>query len=260
MTRDGLVGVVLAAGAGSRLRPLTDVRPKPLCPLGSRTLLDLALDRVAPHVSGTAVNAHHHADQLVAALAGRDVHVSLERPAALGTAGALGALRHWLDGRAVLVSNADAYYGAGDPVGELVAGWDGDRPRLLCVRTGGPRDFGDLHYVGTALLPWWSVRDLAPEPSGLYEVSWRDLQAEGRLDLAVTETPAVDCGTPADYLRANMLASGGAAVVEPGAVVEGEVVRSVVWAGERVGPGERLVDAVRAAGVTLQPFATGPGG
>jgi NDP-sugar pyrophosphorylase family protein len=71
---------------------------------------------------------------------------------------------------------------------------------------------------------------------------------------------AVDCGTPADYLRANMLASGGAPVVEPGAEVRGELVRSVVWAGERVGAGERLVDAVRAAGVTLHPFATGPGG
>ncbi|MDQ1600509.1 MAG: mannose-phosphate guanylyltransferase [Actinomycetota bacterium] len=260
MTRDGLAGVVLAAGAGTRLRPLTDVRPKPLCPVGDRTLLDLALHRVAPHVAGTAVNAHHRADQLVAALAGRDVHVSLEQPVALGTAGALGALRDWIDGRPVLVSNADAYYGAGDPVGELVAGWDGDRPRLLCVRTGAASDFGELHYVGTAVLPWWSVQDLAPVPSGLYEVSWRELHAAGRLDLAVTEATAVDCGTPADYLRANMLASCGAAVVEPGAVVEGEVVRSVVWAGERVGPGERLVDAVRAAGVTLQPFATGPGG
>jgi NDP-sugar pyrophosphorylase family protein len=260
VTRDGLVGVVLAAGAGSRLRPLTDVRPKPLCPVGDRTLLDLALDRVAPHVAGTAVNAHHHADQLVAALAGRGVHVSLEQPAALGTAGALGALRDWVDGRAVLVTNADAYYADRDPVGDLVAGWDGDRPRLLCVRTSAASDFGDLHYVGTALLPWWSVRDLAPAPSGLYEVSWRDLHAAGRLDLAVTEATAVDCGTPADYLRANMLASGGAAVVEPGALVEGDVVRSVVWAGERVGAGERLVDAVRAAGVTLHPFATGPGG
>ena len=265
MTRDGLVGMVLAAGAGTRLRPLTDVRPKPLCPVGDRTLLELALERVTPHVARTAVNAHHRADQLVAALAGRAVHVSLEQPAALGTAGALGALRDWIEGRPVLVTNADAYYsaadhGAGDPVDELVAGWDGDRPRLLCVRTGAASDFGELHYVGTALLPWWSVRDLAPVPSGLYEVSWRDLHAEGRLDLAVTEATAVDCGTPADYLRANMLASGGAAVVEPGAVIEGEVVRSVVWAGERVGPGERLVDAVRAAGVTLQPFATGPGG
>jgi N-acetyl-alpha-D-muramate 1-phosphate uridylyltransferase len=260
VTRDGLVGVVLAAGAGTRLRPLTDVRPKPLCPVGDRTLLDLALDRVAPHVARTAVNAHHRADQLEAALAGRAVHVSLEQPTALGTAGALGALRDWVGGRPVLVSNADAYYGDGDPVGELVAGWDGDRPRLLCVRTGAASDFGELHYVGTALLPWWSVRDLAPVPSGLYEVSWRDLHAAGRLDLAVTEATAVDCGTPADYLRANMLASGGAAVVEPGAVVEGVVVRSVVWAGERVGPGERLVDAVRAAGVTLQPFATDPAG
>jgi len=34
----------------------------------------------------------------------------------------------------------------------------------------------------------------------------------------------------------------------------------VVGAAVRVGPGERLVDAVRARGVTLQPFATGPGG
>jgi GTP:adenosylcobinamide-phosphate guanylyltransferase len=260
VTRDGLVGVVLGAGAGSRLRPLTDVRPKPLCPVGDRTLLDRALERVAPHVARTAVNAHHHADQLVAALAGRDVHVSLEQPTALGTAGALGKLRDWVDGAAVLVSNSDAYYGDGDAVGELVAGWDGDRPRLLCVRAGAASDFGDLHYVGTALLPWWSVRDLAPVPSGLYEVSWRDLHVDGRLDLAVTRASAVDCGTPGDYLRATMLASGGAAVVEPGAAVEGEVVRSVVWAGERVGPGERLVDAVRAAGVTLHPFATGPGG
>ncbi len=56
------------------------------------------------------------------------------------------------------------------------------------------------------------------------------------------------------------VASGGRPVVEPGADVQGELVRSVVWAGERVGPEERLVDAVRAAGVTLQPFATGPGG
>ena len=65
----------------------------------------------------------------------------------------------------------------------------------------------------------------------------------------------MDCGTPADYLRANLVASGGEPVVEPGADVQGELVRSVVWAGERVGPEERLVDAVRAAGVTLQPLA-----
>jgi NDP-sugar pyrophosphorylase family protein len=254
----GLVGVVLAAGAGTRLRPLTDVRPKALCTVGGRTLLGLALERVAPHVARTAVNAHHHADQLVAALAGRDVHISVEQPEALGTAGALGRLRDWVDGSPVLLTNADAFYADADPVAELLAGWDGERPRLLCVRAADGRDFGDLRYVGTALLPWWSVRDLEPVPSGLYEVSWAALHQAGRLELAVTEAATIDCGTPADYLRANLAASGGRSVVEPGAVVEGEVVRSVVWAGERVGPGERLVDAVRAAGVTLHPFATDP--
>ena len=251
-----LVGVVLAAGAGTRLRPLTDVRPKALCTVGGRALLDLALDRVAPHVGRAAVNAHHLADQVVAALAGREVHVSVEQPVALGTAGALGLLRGWVDGAAVLLTNADAYYPpSADVVAELLDGWDGERPRLLCVPGGRPPVLGGRHYVGTALLPWWTVRDLEPTPSGLYEVSWRALHAAGRLDLVVTDVPAVDCGTPAHYLRANMLASGGRPVVEPGAVVEGELVRSVVWSGERVAPGERLVDAIRGAGVTLQPLA-----
>ncbi len=260
--RDGavpdVVGVVLAAGAGTRLRPLTDVRPKALCTVGGRSLLDLALARVAPHVSRTAVNAHHHADQLRAALHG-DVHLEVESPVALGTAGALGNLRGWLAGAAVLLTNADAYYGRAGVVAELVAGWDGERPRLLCAPDGVPGVLDGRRYVGTALLPWWSVRDLRPVPSGLYEVSWRDLHEAGRLDLVVRDDgdlAAVDCGTPADYLRANMLASGGRSVVEPGADVRGELVRSVVWAGERVAPGERLVDVVRAAGVTLQPLRT----
>lgn len=196
---------MLAAGRGKRLRPLTDVRPKPLMTVGGRTLLDRALDRVAPHVRHTAVNAHHLAEQIVDALAGRDVHVSVEEPEALGTAGALGRLRPWIDGAAVLVSNADAFY-LGEPVTDLLAGWDGERPRLLCTRTDTPSAFGDLLYVGSALLPWWSVERLEPVPSGLYEVSWRDLYAAGRLDLAVTDIEAFDCGTPADLRRADAAA------------------------------------------------------
>ena len=94
----------------------------------------------------------------------------------------------------------------------------------------------------------------APEPSGLYEVSWRALHAQGRLDLVVTDLPAVDCGTPADYLRANLLASGGAAVVEPGAGVEGRL--GAASSGRRSGCARTrcLVEAVRGAGTTLHPF------
>ena len=248
-----LVAVVLAAGAGTRLRPLTDVRPKALCTVGGRPLLDLALERVAPHVGRTAVNAHHHADLLRAALAGRDVHVEVESPEALGTAGALANLRSWLDGAAVLLTNADAYYPDPSAVAGLVDGWDGERPRLLCVPDGVPGVLGGVRYVGSALLPWWSVRDLAPEPSGLYEVSWRALHEEGRVELVVDDLVHIDCGTPADYLAANMTASGGESVVGEGAVVEGTLVGSVVWPGARVLPDERLVDSIRADGLTVRP-------
>lgn len=103
-----LVGVVLAAGAGTRLRPLTLVRPKALCPVGNVALLDHALARLRPHVTDVAVNANHHADQ-IAAHVGDRVHLSIEQPGALGTAGALGQLRDWIAGRDVLLVNADAH-------------------------------------------------------------------------------------------------------------------------------------------------------
>ena len=54
-----LVGVVLAAGEGQRLRPLTELRPKALCPINNTPLLDLAVARVRRHVAEVAVNAHH---------------------------------------------------------------------------------------------------------------------------------------------------------------------------------------------------------
>jgi hypothetical protein len=85
-------------------------------------------------------------------------------------------------------------------------------------------------------------------PSGLWEVSWRAAAEQGRIEaLAVAPgTAFVDCGTPGAYLAANLAASGGESVIGAGAVVDGEVVRSVVWPGGVVHRGERLVDAIRA--------------
>ena len=68
--------------------------------------------------------------------------------------------------------------------------------------------------------------------------------------------PTLTIAQVADYLRANLAASGGRPVVEDGARVEGTLVRSVVWAGEAVGPDEVLEEAIRAAGTTLHPLAT----
>lgn len=244
-----LAGVVLAAGAGRRLRPLTDLRPKALCPVDGVPLLDRALARLAPLAPDLAVNAHHHGDQVAAHL-GRRAHLSMEHPEPLGTAGALGQLRAWLVGRDVLLTNADAYLTG--TLDELVAGFDGERCRLLvsALELSARGDFvladQPVRYVGACVLPWALVRDLQATPSGLYEVLWRDLDERGLLDLVRTDATVIDCGSPADYLAANLHASGGHSVVGEGAVVEGRLQRCVVWDGAYVGPGEQLADVVRA--------------
>src|SRR2546426_4251176 len=66
-----LVGVVLAAGAGTRLRPLTDLLPKSLCPVAGVPLLDFALERVVDVTSDVVVNAHHGAAAVAAHVGGR---------------------------------------------------------------------------------------------------------------------------------------------------------------------------------------------
>jgi N-acetyl-alpha-D-muramate 1-phosphate uridylyltransferase len=262
-----LAAVVLAAGAGERLRPLTRLRPKPLCPVANVALLDDALRRVSAVVrpGSVAVNVHHHRTQMEEHLAARpDVHVSVEPDQARGTAGALGLLKDWLDGRAVLVVNGDSW-SAGE-LNDLVTGWDGERVRMLVHapegHTGAPRAAFDPHsLVVASLLPAWAVESLDPEPSGLYERCWRPAQAAGRLETVTDPARFIDCGTPATYLQANLLAgpvTAPDAVIAPGvtildsaigagAVVEGDLIASVVWPGARVNPGERLVRSVRAS-------------
>jgi NDP-sugar pyrophosphorylase family protein len=237
-----MAGVVLAAGAGSRLAPLTDERPKALCPVGGTPLVDLAVERTAAVTDEVAVNLHHGRGALADHLGDR-VHLSIERDQALGTAGALGALRTWIDGRATVVVNADAWCEGG--IGRLAAAWSGETIRLL-VPGGGP--FGPTSRVAGALMPWRDVEALSSEPSGLFEVSWSRAAAEGRIEVIPHDGAFVDCGTPAQYLEANLLASGGRSVVGAGATVEGTVERSVVWAGAQVREDERLVGAVRTTG------------
>ena len=240
-----LASVVLAAGRGKRLRPLTDLRPKPLCPVNNVALLDRNLAVASAVTPDVAVNAHHLAEQVVAHVGSR-AHLSVE-PEAYGTAGALGYLREWIDGRDVLVLNGDTYRPEG--LGALLEGWTGERVRLLVVHDPGRGDFGDWRFAGASLHPWTAIRDIPAEPAGLYEAVWRHIEPE----LVPFDGVFVDCGTPRDYLDANMHASTGASVVGAGAVVEGELVRSVVWPGGVVRADERLVDAVRV-GTDLTVF------
>jgi N-acetyl-alpha-D-muramate 1-phosphate uridylyltransferase len=240
----GLAALVLAAGAGKRLRPLSDLRPKPLCPIGHTTLLDLALDRVRPVVApaAIAVNGHHLADQIVAHVGDRAT-VSIEQPEALGTAGAAGAIRGWVDGRDLLIANGDVCFAAPIGIVDFVANWDRERPRLLVVEDTSRPDFdGRWRFAGVSLLPAALAAELRAEPSGLFEVVWRSAS----LDLVPTEASYVDCADPPSYLRANLMLSGGRSVIGANATIAGRVERSVVWPGAEVRRGEHLVEVIRA--------------
>src|SRR2546423_2810902 len=169
-----LAAVVLAAGAGARLRPLTWLRPKALCPVDNVPLVDLALQRLERVTPSIAVNVHHGRKAIETHLAGR-VHLSIEEPEALGTAGALGQLRDWIDHRPVLVLNADTY--CPSSVGLLLDGWDGVRARVLIA---GGSAFGPHVGLAGCALPWTEIANLRPEVSGLYQRTLNRAVQEGR--------------------------------------------------------------------------------
>ncbi|GAB4104005.1 hypothetical protein GCM10028790_30240 [Micromonospora taraxaci] len=272
-----LCAVVLAAGEGTRLRPLTERVPKALCPVGNVPLLDRALARLAGlGLTGpdrVAVNACYLGDQVVAHVGDR-AHLSVEVGDPLGTAGGVANLRDWIDGRPVLVGNADAYLAdpaaaPGPDVAALLDGWDGHTVRLLGQPAANPTEPGtfDGHcFTGFSLLPWRLVRDLPVVVSDLVRVLWRPAEAADALEVVPYPGTFFDTGTPADYLAANLHAAAGGTLVDPsarvtgrceesvvgaGAQVDGDVLRSVVWPGATVRAGERLVDVIRFGNGTV---------
>ena len=221
---------MLAAGAGTRLRPLTWLRPKALCPVDNVPLVDLAIGQARAVTTSVAVNCHHGRELMEAHLAGR-VHLSVEEPEALGTAGALGALRDWIDERPVLVLNADA-------CAELLQLAEAARaPVVTTLMAKGA--FPETHEL---FFGW----------PGMHGPKWSNW-AMNKCDLLVAvgarfvhDGPFFDCGTPADYLAANLASSRGRSVVGKGAVVEGSLDESVVWPGAVVRRHEHLRRAIRA--------------
>ncbi|MBQ1027277.1 NTP transferase domain-containing protein [Micromonospora sp. C95] len=276
-----MCAVVLAAGEGTRLRPLTERVPKALCPVGNVSLLDRALARLAglglTGPAAVAVNACYLGDQ-VARRVGARAHLSVEPGNPLGTAGGVGRLRDWIDGRGVLVGNADAYLAdpaapPGPDIAALLDGWDGESVRLLGQPAADPRAPGtfDGHvFTGFSLLPWRLVRDLPATFGDLVRAVWRPAEAAGRLDVVGYRGTFIDTGTPADYLAANLHAAGDGCLIDPtatvtgpchrsvvgaGAVVRGTVSRSVIWAGAVVGAEEHLRDVIRVGADLTVPAA-----
>lgn len=274
MAVENLCAVVLSAGEGTRLRPITNTLPKPLCPVGNVSLLDRALHRLAAHgLAGreaVAVNTCYLAGAVESHVDGR-AQVSREPgPAPLGTSGALWHLRDWIAGRPVLALNSDAYLsGTGRDLASLLDGWDGQTVRILTVDAGDREvEFaGAQRFAGASLLPADLVAGLPEGRSQLVLTIWRPAERAGRLEVRPYGFHYFDTGTPADYLAANLDAARGGSIIAPdarvtgrvessvvgaGAVVAGSVTRCVVLPGSTVGPGEELSDAIRLGSETVR--------
>jgi MurNAc alpha-1-phosphate uridylyltransferase len=140
--------MVLAAGMGSRMRPLTDTIPKPLVPLRGRPLIDHVLDRIAEAgIANAVVNVHHHADKLEAHLAGRKrpkITISDERGVLLDTGGGLVKALPKLGSSPFLIHNSDSVWieGIGSNLARLMAAWDPARMDSLMLLAIGATSLG----------------------------------------------------------------------------------------------------------------------
>jgi MurNAc alpha-1-phosphate uridylyltransferase len=203
--------MVLAAGLGTRMRPLTDRMPKALVEVAGKPLIDHVLDRlVEAGVTRAVVNVHHFADQMEAHLAGRrDLQVLLsdERAELLDSGGGIQHARPLLGEAPIFVANIDSLWldEGTPPLESLKRAWNPQTMDILMllVRRGhgigfeGPQGFfmdaaGRLTHstapdvvtpyanIGFGVLKP-QVLDGAPQ-AGPFPIQpiWRRLQAEGR--------------------------------------------------------------------------------
>lgn len=166
--------MLLAAGLGSRMRPVTETRPKALVEVNGKALIDHALDRLAEAgVARAVVNVHHFADRIQAHLAARtggpEIVVSDEREALLETGGALVKARPLFGEDPIFVFNIDAVWLEYGPpaLARLAAGYDAQRmdERLLLAPTVaslGLSDHGDFDMDVWGQVSWRAAGELAP--------------------------------------------------------------------------------------------------
>ena len=218
--------MVMAAGLGKRMRPLTATRPKPLVELAGKPLIDHVLDRLrAAGVTRIVVNVHYLPDALEAHLAthanGLAVTISDERDLLLETGGGMVRAQGLIDADPFLVVNSDNYWvdGPTDALRLLASHWDDARMDALLLlvpqaRAGNHRGQGDFHmgadgklrrrgkgrvapfvFTGIQIVSKRLLRD-APEGPFSTNILWDRAIEEGRCFGAVHQGQWFDVGTP----------------------------------------------------------------
>jgi len=281
--------MVLAAGLGTRMRPLTLLRAKPVLPVLNRPLLHWTLDLLAHHgVTEVVINLHHKPGTVMRAIGdGRafGLRVSWSRePRILGTGGGPHKVRRWLGDEPFFLVNGDVIFdydlrdllrrhresGARatlaltanpdpkkySPVVSGTGGWIRALAGLPRPARGQPSLFTGVHVLDPALL-----NRLHEGPSDIVRELYAPLIDEGEDILGVRVRGAwYDFGGPASYLRSQlkMIATGfrglsRGPLIHPAARVHprARVTQSIVGPGSVVEEGAEVAKSVLWDGVRV---------
>jgi N-acetyl-alpha-D-muramate 1-phosphate uridylyltransferase len=219
--------MIMAAGLGTRMRPLTLDRPKPLVEVAGKSMLDHVLDKARlAGVEHAVVNVHYLPEQVEAHLAKHardlDIAISDERELLMETGGGLVKAQPLLKADPFYCLNSDAIWteeGNADALTRLAQAWDDDRMDALLLVVSRERAFqhsgrGDFFldeagslsrrgyhdsapwvYTGNQLISHRLLRD-APEGPFSTNLFWDRAIGEGRLFGLVHQGDWFDIGSP----------------------------------------------------------------
>ena len=218
--------MIMAAGLGKRMRPLTATRPKPLIEVNGKALLDHVLEKLRlAGVKRVVVNVHYLADALEAHLQtrnhGLEVIISDERDLLLETGGGLVRAAPLIDSDPFLALNSDNLWidGPADTLKLLASHWDGSKMDALLLlvpqaRALNHNGMGDFHmdptgrirrrekshvapfvFTGIQIVSKRLLRD-APDGPFSTNILWDRAIEEGRCFGAVHQGLWFDVGTP----------------------------------------------------------------
>jgi NDP-sugar pyrophosphorylase family protein len=284
--------LVLTAGLGTRLRPLTDVRAKPAIPVAGEPLIRRIIRwLVAAGVTDLVLNLHHRPETIAAVVGdgsdlGARVRYSWEQPRVLGSAGGPRLARPLVGVERFFVVNGDtltdldlqevAQAHAASRARVTLAlvpnrefaryggvGVDDDR-RVLAFVPRGPAAEGSFHFVGVQVVDADVFDSIAPGEAassigGLYDALM--LHQPGAVRAFTCDAPFFDVGTVADYWRTSARFASvdptpvAAAGRPPRIAASACVTRSIMWDDVEVGEGAMLDRCIVTDGVVVPPGA-----
>lgn len=277
--------LVLTAGLGTRLRPLTDILAKPALPVADQALVARILRTLAAQGVTDAVLNLSHLPHTVTGVVGDGaefgvrVRYSWEQPV-LGSAGGPRHALPLLDAARFVIVNGDTLTDV--PIAEVIAAHEKSGadvtmavvPHPAPGRYGGVRvsdaglvegfsgrtdtpDAPQWHYIGVQVVEARVFADLPDnEPAESVGGIYRNLVKRGRVAAHRSESVFRDIGRPEDYLETAFAVArdeGNTAgtIAEAGAVADpgAQLDRVILWAGSRVEAGARLTNCIVAGGL-----------